>query len=89
MKGVKRLMLMHVYIHKIFGPNSMPCLLKFAKEELSHFFQLYLVYRIFEAVAEDLAIEDTLFCLDKALQEERMDSASYLKVNIILEAECI
>jgi len=42
------------------------------------------VCRVLEAVAEDLAIEDTLYCLDHALRNELIDFPTYIKVPIAL-----
>ena len=37
-------------------------------------------HRLLDLVAHDLAIEDTFYFLTKALDRERIDPASYLKV---------
>ena len=38
------------------------------------------LYRLLDLVSHDLAIEDTFYFLAKALDRERIDPASYLKV---------
>lgn len=38
--------------------------------------------RLFESVAVDQAVSDTLYYLEKALQDGRMDLKSFLKVHI-------
>jgi hypothetical protein len=35
---------------------------------------------MFELVSQDSAIEDTLYALDRALQDEKIDVPSFLKV---------
>ena len=43
---------------------------------------LLFVYRLFDLVAEDNAVEDATYFLGKALNSERIDLNSYMKVNI-------
>ncbi len=45
--------------------------------------------RMFEAVANDAAIEDALYALDSALMEERIDLSTFLKVCIFSRPLCI
>ena len=44
------------------------------------------VNRMFEAVANDFAIEDVLYQLDRALSENKMDLATYSKVDVSSES---
>lgn len=40
------------------------------------------IYRLFELVADDNAISDTVYFLAKALNSERIDLATFMKVNM-------
>jgi len=40
----------------------------------------FTLHRLLDLVAHDLAIEDTFYSLTKALDRERIDPTSYLKV---------
>jgi ESCRT-I complex subunit TSG101 len=45
------------------------------------------IYRLFELVADDNAISDTVYFLAKALNSERIDLATFMKVKkkVVLE----
>lgn len=43
---------------------------------------LLFIYRLFDLIAEDNAIEDATYYLGKALSSEKIDLNSYMKVNL-------